>query len=298
MARVYERDTDAIFLRYLRQDPRFARNFLKLAGDYSDAQVVRVRAQTRHIGPGTIDLEVHCRCGPRLLIENKIDAAYSVTGFGSGQPERYRATVRAYRESGEAAASVLIAPQHYLVGSPSAMLFDHHVAYEQMIPLLAEEDRATINAAIEQSKQPYEPINNLLTGDFFRNYRRLVADRFPDLVMHEDPNANGIRPSGSRTIYFDTSKTLILYPDLPRPRMSLQCWDSAQRSPSAKIMIGSWGRFCRDAIPQESFQDIGAYLRPAGRSLARTFFLLLSTHRCNALIYHKYLTPARWPMCP
>jgi hypothetical protein len=32
--------------------------------------------------------------------------------------------------------------------------------------------------------------------------------------------------------------------------------------------------------------------------LDRTFCLLLSLHRCNALIYHRYLTPARRPMCP
>jgi hypothetical protein len=45
---------------------------------------------------------------------------------------------------------------------------------------------------------------------------------------------------------------------------------------------------------------IGLVLTASGVAglLTRTFFLLLSPHRRNALIYQKYHTPARRPMCP
>jgi hypothetical protein len=48
--------------------------------------------------------------GPLILIENKIDAAYSVTREGHGQPQRYQKTVAEYRAQGVEAYSVLLAP--------------------------------------------------------------------------------------------------------------------------------------------------------------------------------------------
>jgi len=49
--------------------------------------------------------------------------------------------------------------------------------------------------------------------------------------------------------------------------MSLQCWDSGARSASIKIMVGGWGRFSSNLNAPSSLSDIGAYLRPAGKSL-------------------------------
>jgi hypothetical protein len=71
----------------------------------------------------------------------------------------------------------------------------------------------------------------------------------------------------SRTIYFDVPRTLRLHTDVPRPRMSLQCWDSGAASASVKIMLGNGAALAdRLSVPQ-SLRDIGGYLRPAGRSL-------------------------------
>jgi hypothetical protein len=201
------------------------------------------------------------------LIENKIDAGYSVTRLGYGQPERYQKTLQILRATGETVASVLVAPRKYLTSSPSAPSFEHRVEYEQLVPLLDAEDRAIVETAIAQAALPYEAVANLPTGDFFKALRIVVQDRFPDLKLNKDPNANGVRPTASRTPYFDVGKMLTIHPGIPVPRMSLQCWDKAAAAASVKIMIGNWGRFAR-AIPHHpSLDDEGAYLRPAKQSL-------------------------------
>lgn len=85
--------------------------------------------------------------------------------------------------------------------------------------------------------------------------------------MKHDPNDAGVRPDASRTIYFDVPRTLRLHAGLPRPRMSLQCWDSAARSASVKIMLQDRAALSdRLSVPQ-SLSDIGGYVRSAGRSL-------------------------------
>jgi hypothetical protein len=186
MSRIYERDTDRVFLHCLRQDVKFARYLLKCVGR-AEAQPESVHGQTRHIGSGTIDLEIRYSSGVTLLIENKIDAGYSVSGLGIGQPERYRETVCARRGDGEAAVSVLLAPQRYLACSRSAALFDHCIAYERLIPLLADADREIIELAIEQAGRPYEPVKDPHASDFFQEYRQLVEERFSHLTMKKDP---------------------------------------------------------------------------------------------------------------
>ncbi len=51
------------------------------------------------------------------------------------------------------------------------------------------------------------------------------------------------------------------------PRISLQALDSNAPSASAKLMIGGWGGLAGCAPAPDSVTAIGAYLRPAGRSL-------------------------------
>ena len=267
-SRVYERDTDALFLKLLRSRVTaievVARETLVTLPDI----LPTVRGQVRHdCGSGSIDLEVSFRDGPVFLIENKIDAAYSTTREGRGQPQRYATSVDARRRAGQDARSVLLAPARYLTGSRLAGMFDVQLAYEAFRSVVEGSDRTLLEAAIRQAETPYEPVANLRSSDFFAATRQLIFERFPDLVMKHDPNAGGVRRDASRTVYFDVGRTLRAHPNVPRARMSLQCWDSAARSASVKIMLPNRAGLA-DKLPiPRDLADIGGYLRPAGRSL-------------------------------
>lgn len=78
MQRIYERDTDRIFIAALRRDQVIGVESLKSIGVRS-APVKYVRAQTRHVGStGTIDMDVTFGDVTRLMVENKIDAGYRI----------------------------------------------------------------------------------------------------------------------------------------------------------------------------------------------------------------------------
>jgi hypothetical protein len=266
--RIYERDTDALFLRLLRHSPKVATVLAELVTGRRPTSTPEVKGQQRHAtGTGSIDIVVRFPGGPVLLIENKIDAAYSITREGYGQPHRYQRSVAAFRQVGAEAFSVLLAPASYLSGSRLADLFDARIKYENLRDLMGGTDRALLEAAIVQAEAPYEPVSNAEAGEFFAAIRQLIIGHFPDLVMKHDPNERGIRPDASRTIYFDVPRTLRLHGDVPRPRMSLQCWDSAARSASVKIMLPGRAAFAAQLNVPPSLADIGGYLRSAGRSL-------------------------------
>lgn len=266
MTRIYERDTDALFAGALDRSPAFRALFLRLAG--GTGSLAAVEGQRPHHGVGhrgTIDLELRMEDGALLLIENKIDAAYSVTRSGDPQPDRYEASVAALRRQGINAASVLLAPEVYLSGSRHAHHFDHRISYESLRPVLAGEDLALLEEAILQAAAPYDPVPNSSTAAFFAEYEAFALRHFPALVVKLNPNGNGVRPTKSRTVYFDVPRTLRTWVRLPRPRMSLQCRDSAAPSASVKIMLGGWGM--RTIPAPSSLSAVGGYIRPAGRSL-------------------------------
>lgn len=105
-----------------------------------------------------------------------------------------------------------------------------------------------------------------MTGDFFTDYAILVREEFLYLILRTNPNGGYIRPIASRTIYFDAGRMVINHQNVPRPRISVQAWDSAAFA-SAKFMIAGWGLLAGRQPAPESLERIGAYLRPAGRSL-------------------------------
>src|SRR3712207_2037969 len=99
--RVYERDTDALFLRFLRSHPELALTLAELTTGKRPHGTPEAKGQVRHaVGTGSIDIVVRFSGGPVLLIENKIDAAYSITREGDGQPQRYQRSVATYRAVG------------------------------------------------------------------------------------------------------------------------------------------------------------------------------------------------------
>lgn len=89
---------------------------------------------------------------------------------------------------------------------------------------------------------PYEPDPNLVSACFFRDFHALAAELAPDLVLKSNPNGDGVRPTRSRPIYADVARCLRDWPGIPRPRMSIQAWDSGARSASVKIMLGGCAR--------------------------------------------------------
>lgn len=273
--RIPEARIDALLAGHLAR-PRFGVAFLELAG--LAGEVLGVATQRPHpVGSGSIDLWLRLADRTAVLIENKIDAAWSVTGAGDDQPARYRASVAHLREMGGPALSLLVAPRRYLDGSRQAKAFDRRVAYEDCLPHLEGEDRALLLAAIAQAALPYEPEPDAPTGDFFAALRAHAERHWPGLVVKRDPNARGVRPTGSHTIYFDVARTLQLQPHLPVPRMSLQAWDSGAASPSVKIMLGGLAELAARLPVPRGLRAVGGYLRPAGGSLG----LVLDTLRLD-----------------
>ncbi len=270
MSRIYERQTDALFARAFRENPAFSARFLTEIGGTSGLGISDLSGQVRHLGPGnrgSIDLQVTLSNATILLIENKIDAGYSVTSTGEAQPDRYRASVAALRAQGKSAASVLLAPEIYLAGSRHKDAFDHRVSYESLHPTLRGAERALLDAAIAQAAAPYDPVADISAGAFHADLEAFAAADFPELAIKRNPNGNGVRPGGSRTIYFDVPRMLKIWPHLPRPRMSLQCRDFAAPSASVKIMLGGMGHKAGEITPPHLLAEIGGYVRPAGRSL-------------------------------
>lgn len=270
MTRIYERQTDAIFSAALAGGSEFARSFLAAVDRRPDVRILTVVVQTPHRGEGhrgSIDLEVTCSDGSILLIENKIDAGCSVTRTGDPQPERYKASVAALRDRGLSVASVLLAPEVYLAGTRHRAAFDHSVSYEALRDSLRGSDLWLVDAAILQAETPYDPVPNASSAAFFAAYQAFAQEFFPELAIKRNPNGNGVRPTGSRTVYFDVPRTLRIWPALPRPTMSLQCRDSATPSASVKIMLGDCAARAKGFSIPTSLERIGGYVRPAGRSL-------------------------------
>lgn len=271
---VLERDVDQVLERRLSNDAGFAERFIGLV----TAQVGRdlpfdglgVDAQMPHAGVrGSIDLVARLwhRSGQetgRLLIENKLDS-----GFTPDQPERYASSASALSTGGRPAFAVLCAPEGYLSRSRHTSPFHARVSYEQIAGWLDGEDRSLLQAAIMRFQMPYEPDPVPAVGEFFDGYEQLAKQYAPDLVIKRNPNSAGARPEASRTIYFDTARSLPRYEFLPTLRFSHQCWDSGSASPSVKIMFADWAEHetCLRRIAMDDLANTRLYLRKAGRSL-------------------------------
>lgn len=270
--RINEAQADLAITRLLLSSPVVQKQMLAAIGpDFCEASVLEVDRQKRHaIDTGSIDLVIHLSNGWRLLVENKIDAGWSVTRSGHAQPLRYSRTVAALEAIGHKVLSILVAPRTYLDTSLHASGFQRRVAYEQLIRGEHSAEADLLRAAILQAETPYEAVPNPLSGDFFTCYADLIAREYPALVLKRNPNGGATRPTGSRTFYFEAKRMLRSHPGLTLPRISVQAWDSNSATASAKLMIADWGVHAAKAPPPASLRNLGGYLRPAGRSLGLT----------------------------
>lgn len=106
-SRISEAEIDDVLGQALTRSPEIASRFLstflpeghKLRFDGICRQIAHFESD------GTIDLDITLSDGMRLLVENKIDAGWSVTRRGEAQPERYRRSVAALTERGVPALS-------------------------------------------------------------------------------------------------------------------------------------------------------------------------------------------------
>lgn len=273
LPRISEARIDTLFARNLSH-PDFAAAFLSLAG--VRGRIAKVATQYRHpMGRGSVDLHLTLIDGTEILIENKIDAGWSVAG--DSQPVRYSESVQVLRRQGIRAGSLLLAPQIYLSASRDGTLFDRQVSYEACLEYLDGDDRACLATAIAQASRPYEPEPNQASGNFFSAFRVHVAQHYPQLALKREPNGNGVRPTGSRTFYFEVAHTLRLHAGLPKPKMSLQAWDSGAAAPSVKIMLGGLAARAHAMPVPDRLRAIGGYIRPAGGSLG----LVIDTPRLD-----------------
>ena len=267
--RIFERDTDSLFLRGFVENSAFANEFLSLANGDGSSKIKTIKRQTRHrINTGSIDIELELSCGTLLLIENKIDAGYSVSVEGLAQPRRYQESVEYLRSQGKLAKSILLAPRIYLSATRSANMFDLQIPYEAFLSKMSGSELLLLKDAIVQASTPYEPVPNLSSEAFFENFYAFAADYYPDLSLKKNPNGHGVRPTASRTFYFDVPKTLKSWSGLPKPRMSLQCWDSSAPSASVKIMLGGLAKHAGYVQGKVNISEIGGHVRRAGQSLA------------------------------
>ena len=271
-ARVSEAQADLAITRLLHSSPITQRRLLAAIGpEFGAASVIEIDRQRRHaIDTGSIDLVIKLSSGWQLLVENKIDAGWSVTRSGQAQPLRYGRTITALEAQGHKVISVLVAPQTYLASSLHASGFQRRVSHEQLIGDERSAEADLLRAAILQAETPYEAVPNALSGDFFACYADLTAREYPALVLKRNPNGGATRPTGSRTFYFEAKSMLRRHPGLTLPRISVQAWDSNSSKASAKLMIADWGVHAAKAPPPASLRDVAGYLRPAGRSLGLT----------------------------
>lgn len=271
MARtIYERDTDALFIAAFDR-PNFTARFLELAGIAPGGTVRKLEPQAPHpVATGSIDIALDLSGGECLLIENKIDATYSVTLAGDPQPKRYVASVAALKARGITARSVLLAPKCYLEASRYGRSFDVAVSYEDLRPALSGAALALLEAAILQAETPYEPDPNTASATFFEEFYARARKIVPKVKLKDNPNGGGVRPTGSHTIYVDVSGSLRSWRNVPKPRMSIQAWDSGAHSASVKIMIGGLGHRATQLPVPAGLTRFAGYLRPAGKSLGCT----------------------------
>lgn len=270
--RISEAQADLAITRLLQASTVAQRRLLAAIGpDFAGASVIEIGRQRRHaVDTGSIDLVMHLSNGWQLLVENKIDAGWSVTRDGQAQPLRYGRTISALEAQGHKVMSVVVAPRTYLEASRHASAFQRRVTYEQLIGDERSAEADLLRAAILQAETPYEAVPNALSGDFFVSYADLIVRDYPGLVLKRNPNGGGTRPTGSRTFYFEAKRMLRSHPGLTLPKISVQAWDSNALTASAKLMIADWGIHAAKASPPASLRDIGGYLRPAGRSLGLT----------------------------
>ncbi len=223
--RIRESKTDAIFTTAFRTSEAFCNSVRRQIGITGAGCASSVTQQAPHYSDsGTIDLDV-ILSRQRLLIENKISAAWSFTRKGENQADRYTRSA-----SGFDAHSVLLAPRAYFRSAGKTNTFDKLISYESLLPNFSGANYEILCTAIDQAVVPVTNPDDERTI-FFDHISALMAEITPDIRMKmRDRNKD------SYTVHLDVPKSLRRHTGLPTPSVFLQL-----RQANVKLMVRKWG---------------------------------------------------------
>lgn len=256
---VTERDIDLLLLEELVVSADF-RDWFGIQAGLEMPQSLDGAARSVVTSTGESDLEVTYRredLRTRLLVENKIDAA-----FQRRQAERYLERAQTYlaRRECEHVVTVVIAPRSY---ADSIKGFDCTITYEAIREWFA--DAATgdprslyklhlLDAAIARGDSGWKMVPDPAATGFWHNYWKLACAEAPALHMPRP----GQKPATSSFIRFkphELSKGIALLHKVPYGSVDLQFSGQAER-------IGEF------ATTYESTLEPGMTIAPANKSVA------------------------------
>jgi hypothetical protein len=226
---------------------------------HSDSSVRR--SVTQSTGESDLELSVTLDGGGRLrlLIENKVDAA-----FQPEQANRYRQRAANYLSCAECdiVKTILVAPERYFGNSEELTGFDHRLTYEQLREWFERSDLGTraeykselLSGAIEKSTLGYQPLADAPVSDFWHEYWRVARQLAPQLQMREPES----KPARAGFVYFRPAslpKGIEICHKLPHGHVDLQ--------------INGWGsRLHEVALSVESRLEPGMSVASAAKSAA------------------------------
>lgn len=246
--RILESETDAVFAKAFRTSEAFCDSVRKQIGIYGTGCATRVAPQApHHSDGGTIDLDVTLS-GARLLIENKISAAWSYTRKGENQVDRYCRSA-----SGYSALTVLLAPRAYLRSAGKVGDFDRQISYESLPNNFSSKEYEVLCTAIDQAIVPVTNPSDARTV-FFDQISSLMAEITPDIRMKmRDRNED------SFTVHLDVGKSLRHHIGLPTPSVFLQL-----RQANVKLMLRKWGWAVERLREEQGLEGTGIRLERVG----------------------------------
>jgi hypothetical protein len=246
--RILESETDAVFAAAFRMSEEFCDSIRKQIGVVGAGCATRVTPQApHHSDGGTIDLDVTLS-DERLLIENKISAAWSFTRKGENQVDRYSRSA-----SGYGALTVLLAPRTYLRSAGKVGNFDRQISYESLLNNFSDKEYELLCTAIDQAVVPVTNPDDARTA-FFDQISSLMTEITPDIRMKmRDRNKD------SFTVHLDVGKSLQRHVGLPTPSVFLQL-----RQANVKLMVRKWGWALERLRQERGLDDTGIRLERVG----------------------------------
>lgn len=218
-----ERDIDLLLLEELMCEPAFQERLARLLLPGEQPKFLEASNSVCSTSHGESDLVAvyHSEGGVVAVhLENKIAA-----NFMPEQADRYRRRGEEGIRNGhwDTYVTALLAPRRYLEAGHLGHVFDHYVAYEDLLPHFERPEggargawrAAMLRQAIGGSrKSVYRRVVDEATTRFFHEYWEIASREFPRLRMKRDRD----RPAGSTWVQF--------HPDVGMPKQ-IGLWHKA-----------------------------------------------------------------------
>jgi hypothetical protein len=212
--RVEERDIDLLLLEEFTSEPALTALFARLIFDENRArEFLEISNSVSTASGGESDLIALYKEQDEVvavLIENKIGAR-----FMPRQANRYHKRGQAGIEDGawNRYVTCLLAPEAYLEGDHGDHVFDHQVAYEELLPHFESRSStargrwrsAIIKQAIHGARtSTYVRVVDEAVSRFFRSYWKYASQHFPALRMPHERD----RPATNTWVRFNPDVNL------------------------------------------------------------------------------------------